>query len=699
MKKALFIAICTLLYSSVLFSQGGMWVPSSIKERIKDMKAKGFKLSAEDIYDIEKASYKDAVVIFGSGCTGEMVSPDGLMLTNHHCGFSELQKHSSVEHDYLKDGFWAMKKEDELPNPGLTAKFLIRMEDVTDMVLTGTEGRNVEEEKAIKRKNIDKVVQKFTEGTKYIAEVKPIYYGNQYYIYVYEVYEDIRIVGAPPSSIGKFGGETDNWMWPRHTGDFMYFRVYAGKDNKPAPYSKDNVPYKPKKYFNISTKGIKESDFTMIYGYPARTQQYLFSSGVDDILNYSNPAKIKLRTMRLDEIRQVRKSDPAIRIAYAYKEANIANAWKKWQGESLGLSRLKTIDKKIAYEEAFDKWANTKPEYKNVIADLKTQYSLIHDYALVQDYYKEAIMAIELLQAVDIANKWLSNSSSAAIPKIQSDFYHDYYHEVDRKIAKKLLAEYMNKIPPAFIPQDVITEVQLAGSVDKYIDNLFATSLFVTEDRLKAGITNGAIFAEDPAIKLYLAFRKMYETNVRKYLQEYNTNIEALQKTFVRGQQEYEKEQKTGKTFFPDANHTLRIAYGAISGYSPEDAVWYMPISTLDGLIAKDNPLDYDFDIPQKLRDIYSTSDYGRWDVNGTVPVCFLASNHTSGGNSGSPVLNSKGELIGINFDRTWTSTMSDIEFDPEMCRNIGLDIRYVLFITDKIGGAKHLIDEMKIIE
>lgn len=468
MKKIILTTICVLFSFTISHAQGGMWVPSMIEERVKDMKSKGLKLSADDIYNIERASYKDAVVIFGGGCTGEMVSPDGLMLTNHHCGFSELQKHSSVEHDYLKEGFWAMSKAEELPNPGLTAKFLVRMDDVTDQVLAGTQGQNASEVENTKKANIQKVVKESVLGTHYIAEVKPIYYGNQYYVYIYEVFEDIRIVGAPPSSIGKFGGETDNWMWPRHTGDFMYFRVYAGKDNKPAPYSKDNVPYKPKKYFNISTSGIKEGDFTMIYGYPARTQQYLFSSGVDDVLNYSNPTKIKLRTLRLEEIQAARKSSPAIRIAYAYKASSIANAWKKWQGESLGLRKLNTIDKKRVYENSFEEWAKNKPEYRNVVSDLRKQYDSIHDYAVARDYFNEAIFSIELVQAAMNAGKWLSEPSGE-MPKRLSDFYGDYYPEIDKKIAKKLLAEFLDKIPERFIP-DGLTEVVEQNGVGGYIE-------------------------------------------------------------------------------------------------------------------------------------------------------------------------------------------------------------------------------------
>lgn len=697
MKKHLFILIFASLAFMQSYGQGGMWVPSEIKGRIADMKSKGFKLTAEDIYSVDKTSYKDAVMLFGGGCTGELVSPDGLLLTNHHCGFSQLQKHSSVEHDYLQNGFWAMNRGEELPNPGLTVKFLVRMDDVTDAVMAGVDQADGVTKNELKKSNIDKVIKQATEGTHYTADVKPIYSGNQYYIYVYEVFEDVRLVGAPGSSIGKLGGETDNWMWPRHTGDFMFFRVYAGKDNKPAPYSKDNVPYKSKKYFKVSVEGIKEGDFALTYGYPARTQQYLLSDAVDYILNHSNPAKIKLRTMRIEEMQKARKSDRAIRIAYASKEAGVANAWKKWQGENLGLQRLKTIDKKQAYEKDFEEWAQNKPQYKNLISDMKTQYQLVREYDFVTDYINEAIATIELYQAVVSAGKWIENPT-ATVPVKLSAFYKDYYPDVDKRIAVKLLNEYIMNVPSNYIPTYLSDQIKNFGGIEQYVDMLFEKSVFVSADKLMAAVDSKADMIKDPAVELYNSVTGMFNTLIKEDLQKYKNNIDAYQKLFVQGQLEYEADRKAGRIFFPDANHTLRVSYGTVSGYSPEDGVWYLPTTTLEGIIAKDDPSTYEFNIPQKLRDIHASGDYGRWNVNGTVPVCFISNNQTSGGNSGSPILNGKGELIGVNFDRTWTSTMSDIEYDPAMCRNIGVDIRYVLFVTDKIGGAGYLLDEMTLV-
>lgn len=697
MKKHLFIIVLSLLCFGQSYAQGGMWVPSAIEDRIADMSSKGFELTADDIYSIDKTSYKDAVMLFGGGCTGELVSPDGLLLTNHHCGFSQLQKHSSVEHDYLQNGFWAMSKEEELPNPGLTVKFLVRMDDVTDAVMAGVSNADDAAKDQLKKTNIDKIIKEAIAGTHYTAEIKPLYYGNQYYIYVYEVFKDVRLVGAPGSSIGKLGGETDNWMWPRHTGDFMFFRIYAGKDNKPAPYSKDNVPYKSKKYFKISTAGIKEGDFALTYGYPARTQQYLLSDAVDYILNYSNPAKIKLRTMRIEEMQKARKSDPAIRIAYASKEAGVANSWKKWQGENLGLERLKTISKKQAYEREFEKWAQDKPQYKTLISDMREQYKLVRDYDFVADYINEAIGGIELYQAVKLAGNWI-DSPTEVLPEKLKAFYKDYYADVDKKIAVKLITEYIKDVPSAYVPLYLSEKISMYGGVGGYVDMLFETSSFISSEKLTAAVDAKVDLKKDPAVELYRTVMNMYNTSIKGNLQEYKANIEAYQKLYMQGQLEYEADVKSGRIFFPDANHTLRVSYGTVSGYSPEDGVWYFPTTTLEGIIAKDNPNSYEFNIPQKLREIYATKEYGRWGVDGTVPVCFISNNQTSGGNSGSPILNGKGELIGVNFDRTWTSTMSDIEYDPVMCRNIGVDIRYVLFVTDKIGGAGYLLDEMTLV-
>lgn len=669
--KKLIISLAALALSASVVADEGMWLPCLIGERLADMKEKGLELSAEDIYSINQASLKDAIVLFGRGCSGELVSAEGLLLTNHHCGYGLIQSHSTVEHDYLTNGFWAMSREEELPSPGLTVSFLVRMEDVTERVVAG------EPTKAI--------VAEATEGGKYSASVESLYYGNRHYLFVYQVYKDIRLVGAPPSSIGKFGGDTDNWMWPRHTGDFSIFRIYADKDNQPAEYSKDNVPYTPKRHFTISTKGAREGDFTFVYGFPGTTREYVTSDFVDYTLNYSNPAKIHLRTLRLDIISEAQSKDVATRIMYASKHASIANAWKKWQGESLGLARRHTVEKKQAYEKKFVEWAKGS-EYEGVVEQLHDKYAELLPYAIARDYYNEAIYAIELMG--------LASTRRINAENVEAN-YKDYLPTIDRSVAVKMLSEFSGNVSAEFVPQWYAEKVNECGSVEAFVDWLFDSSRLTSAAEVKKAREEQYDFASDPARAMRLAFDKVYTENIGPKYMALNKDITALYKTYMRGQMAFEPE----RSFYPDANLTLRVAYGSVAGYEAADGVYHLPYTTLDGIIEKDNPEIYDYDIPQSLRDLYASKDYGRWGVelNGhyTIPVAFLAKNHTTGGNSGSPILNGRGELLGINFDRTWLSTMSDLDYDASICRNISVDIRYVLFVIDKIGGAGYLIDEM----
>ncbi len=670
-KKFILLSLFVLL-SLTLFADEGMWLPSQIEMRIKDMQAKGFKLTARDIYDINNASLKDAVVHFGGGCTGEMISDNGLLITNHHCGFGQIQSHSSVEHDYLKDGFWAMKMQDELPNPGLKVSYLQYMKDVTDQVLKGYDPKMGESERvALIAKNSKAIENKATsEGKNYRARVTPLYYGNQYFLFVYQDFTDVRLVGAPPSSIGKFGGDTDNWMWPRHTGDFSLFRVYAGPDNQPAAYSKDNVPYKPKKFFKINASGIGEGSFTMVYGFPGRTNEYLMSDAVKYIAQVSNPHKIKLRTLRLDIQNREMAKDPAIRIKYASKNASVANSWKKWQGEMKGIIKMNTIADKQEFEKNFTRWAEGKPEYEGLIGKMHNLYSQVEEFALVNDYQREALNAVELV------------SFAGRNQKNKEKFYKDYYMPIDKESFIALYNEYNKDIPDKYKSPYFKNKLKEYGSVEKWAD---------------------AIFTQEPdlalAAELYKEVNDYFDKNIKPALDSLNREITLLYRTYMQGQIEYNKANRGTKVFYPDANSTLRVAYGHVKGYSPADAVYYTPVSTLEGIMQKDNPDIYDYDIPQKLRDLYAAKDYGRWEVDGTVPVAFIATNHTSGGNSGSPVLDANGNLIGVNFDRVWEGTMSDVVFDPEVCRNIAIDIRYALFIIDKLAGAQHLLNEMEIVE
>ena len=699
MRKTLILVIA-LMAAMTARADEGMWLPSLISQRIADMQEKGFRLDADDIYSINQASLKDAVVLFGRGCTGELISPEGLLLTNHHCGYGQIQQHSSVEHDYLKDGFWAMNRSEELPNKGLTVSFLERMDDVTAQVLSGytpdmTEDQRVELVKKNSQALIDEAVK---EGKGLRATVEALYYGNQYFLFLYREYADVRLVGAPPSSIGKFGGDTDNWMWPRHTGDFSMFRIYADKDNNPAPYSKDNVPYRPKKYFHISTKGVQEGDFTFIYGFPGRTQEYIHSEGVRYIEEIGDPHKIHLRTLRLDIMNKHQSESQKVRIQYSSKNAGVSNAWKKWQGEVKGIKKMKTVQTKQEFEKAFDKWAQGG-EFDGVISKIASIYAELEPYQFATDYYTETVRTIEVANfAMSTARLFKQDGfDKAKAAELAETFYKDWYLPIDKESFIAVMKEYEKNVPADFKPIYYKEKFASYGSIEAWAEDIFTNSIFIDQTKV------GALTSEDketvmadPAVEFFNEFLKWYAADIQPVTTRLNQDLQLAYRDYMRGQMVYCRTQRVPKAFYPDANLTLRVAYGHIKGYSPSDGTYYLPSSTIKGIMEKDNPEIFDYNIPQRLRDIYAAKDYGRWaDTSGEVPVCFIATNHTTGGNSGSPVINADGELIGLNFDRVWEGTMSDIVFDPEICRNIALDIRYVLFTIEKIGGAGYLLDEM----
>ena len=714
------LGLMTFLGTLTVRADEGMWLPSLIENRIGDMQAKGFKLSAEDIYSINQASLKDAVVLFGRGCTGELVSGEGLLLTNHHCGYGQIQQHSSVEHDYLKDGFWAMSRSEELPNKGLTVSFLERMEDVTAVILAGYESSMSEDERVelVKRNSEALIEQATKDGNGLRAKVEALYYGNQYFLFLYREYSDIRLVGAPPSSIGKFGGDTDNWMWPRHTGDFSIFRIYADKDNNPAEYSEENVPYRPKKYFKISTAGVQEGDFTFIYGFPGRTQEYIHSEGVRYIEEIGDPHKIALRTLRLDIMSKHQGQSQKVRIQYSSKHANVANAWKKWQGEVKGIRKMNTVAVKKEFEQRFAQWA-VGTEYEGLTDKIAAIYAELEPYAFAADYYSETVRTVELANfAMSFARLYKSEGKkenkkfsfdAAKAADLAEAFYKDYYLPIDRECFVAVMKEFEANVPAESKPAFHTQMMEKYGSVEAWAADIFENSIFIDPQAVADLVASGkegkqlkkerAAVMEDPATVFFNEYLKWYHADVLPHNNRLNQDLQLAYRDYMRGQMAYAEatDGPAGRaSFYPDANLTLRVAYGHIKGYSPCDAVYYKPSSTIKGIMEKDNPDIFDYNIPQVLRDIYATKDYGRWaDASGEVPVCFIATNHTTGGNSGSPVINADGDLIGLNFDRVWEGTMSDIVFDPEICRNISLDVRYVLFTIEKVGGAAYLFDEM----
>jgi len=720
MKKVKFLVILLVVFNMAAKAEEGMWIPMLLDQlNFKQMQGLGLKLSAEDIYSLNHSSLKDAIVQFGGGCTAEIVSQEGLILTNHHCGLGAIQHHSSLQHDYLANGFWARSFDEELPNQGITATILVRMEDVTGKVLQGVNDQmNLLQRNEIIKQHIEKLERESAAGTHYEARIKPFYYGNQYYLFINEVFRDVRLVGAPPSNIGKFGGDTDNWMWPRHTGDFSIFRIYVNKNNEPADYSKDNVPYKPKNYLPVSLKGYKPGDFTFVFGYPGSTREYIPSFGVDLIANRENPLRVGLRQQRLDIINAAMEKNRLVRIQYAAKANGIANFWKKMIGESRGIDRIGAVSIKEQQEKAFTEWVASNPGLKNRYAELLPMFRNVYGQYLPLDLsavcISEAGQGIEIVRFASGFRDLVKTSKNktaqpadfektiANLRKNSREFYRNYSPAVDREIMCVMLHEMALKMDKSYLPA-IFSEIDKSGKNDfsAYSLAVFSKSIFADSVRLFSFLdrfrpAKVSILEKDPIFRLMGSIYERNEKDILPKIKAATDRIDSLQRIYMAGLMEMQQNRR----FYPDANSTLRVAYGKVDNYQPADGVTYNYFTTLAGVMQKEDSAVYDYQVDSRLKKLYKDHDYGPYaDHDGTMHVAFTASNHTTGGNSGSPVLNAEGQLIGINFDRNWEGTLSDLMYDPSQCRNISLDIRYCLFVIDKVAGDDRLIREMKIIQ
>ncbi|HMM12152.1 MAG TPA: S46 family peptidase [Bacteroidales bacterium] len=703
---------------STLTAGEGMWIPMLLTSNEAEMKAMGMRISAEDIYSINQGSLKDAIVQFGRGCTASLISSQGLILTNHHCGYGEIQKHSSLQNDYLTDGFWAGSLKEELPNPGLTATLLVKMEDVTDAVLQGiTPDMNETRRAEIIRNNSRKLLEEARKASNLDISIRPFYHGNQYIMMYNMVFRDVRLVGAPPSNIGKFGGDTDNWMWPRHTGDFSLFRIYVNAKGEPAEYHPDNIPYQPVKWLPISLKGVEEGDFTFVFGYPGRTSQYLPAAAVMLITEVSNPQRVMLRGTRLEIFKHYSQNDPLVRIQYAVKDARVANAWKKMAGETKGIRRLNGIERKQDLEKHFLEWASATPElqalYGGIVDAFNQHYRQLEPLTLASDYLSEAGMGIEILQfaarfiplAEEAGKAKPDTARIAALKKTlvaaANDFFKDYHQPIDREVATALLSYYLKNQPADFRP-DFLGQInsRFKGNLDDYVKHLFGRSIFASQSQTTQWISNFGPkslkkLEKDPAFQAASSMRKFNNQQIEPAMRPLQQANDSLMRLFISGLMKMQSDRR----FYPDANSTLRVTYGKVEGYQPADAITYHYFTTLEGILEKENPDIEDYFVDPRLKTLHQNSDFGPYAApDGRMRVAFTASNHTTGGNSGSPVLDANGYLVGLNFDRCWEGTMSDLMYDPAMSRNISADIRYVLFIVDKFAGATHLINEMTLL-
>lgn len=709
---SLFI-FATVLINSVKADEG-MWLPFLLNDyNYETMKKMGLKLSPEALYDVNQSSLKDAIVSFGGFCTGEIISKEGLLLTNHHCGYGAIQSHSTVDHDYLTDGFWAMDKSQELPVEGLFVRFLVKIEDVTDSILYEVDYKMEEATRTkLVRERIKKFTKKAGEGNHYTISIKPFFEGNRYYMYVFETYNDVRLVGAPPSSVGKYGGDTDNWKWPRHTGDFSMFRVYTDKDGKPSEYNEDNIPLKPKHHLPISLKGIEEGDFAMIFGYPGRTQRYKTSFGIQQDLEVVNPTRIQLRDKRLKVLKKQMNASDEVRIKYASKYAGIANYYKYFIGQNEGLRKLNTIEKKQEGEAIFNDWANQdallKDMYGNVLKDLEEVYKLREERVKLLYYFIESAYASDLISFIENTyplikrvGKHLNNEELIEIQtqllQMAEKHFKDYDEATDSKVFASLLSMLYKDVPHEFHPTEFKSVIESCkGDFDRYAYGIYKTSVFANKAKFIEFVEEIEDFQveKDRGIILYNSIDTKFR-EIRNSYFEIAGDLSRNKRLYLGGLME----MKADEHFYPDANSTMRTTFGKVEAYEPGDGIEYNYFTTMIGLMEKKNNDDPEFVVPDKLTELYNNKDYGQYGTeDSNLIVCFITNNDITGGNSGSPVINGKGELIGCAFDGNWEAMTGDLVFDPNLKRCINADIRYILFIIDKYAGAGHLVDEMTIV-
>ncbi len=703
-KSLFFLLLCSSLSYA---QQGGMWIPSLLEGfNETEMERLGSTLSASDIYNVNQKSMKDGIVHFDGGCTSEIISPKGLLLTNHHCGFDAIQSHSSVDRDYLDAGFWANSLEEELANPEMTATIIERIEDVTTQVMQGTKKTNSDKEfQNTIAQNIKKLIDKTPKESWQEVEIRSFFKGNQYVLFVNNVFKDIRLVGAPPSAIGAFGSDTDNWVWPRHTGDFSLFRIYADKNNNPAAYSEDNIPYVPKHYFPISLDGVEEDDFTMIFGFPGRTDEYLPAIAIDQTVHTLNPVKIAIREESLKITDDYMRKNKRIKLKYASKYADIANYWKKWIGENQGIEKSNAIAKRKEKEKLFAEKVAKKKKYKayrNILPDFEKEYKAIEEVALARDYWVETVYwnveilntAYRLYQLSNSVDSPNFEAKKTETLKLLKNKFKDYSTAVDRDVFLVLMEKYQKEMPSPYIADSLKT-----FSMEQLTSDVFTksklTTLYGVEKLLEGDAKQVMVnLNNDVGFQLGKSLNDTFFNSINPKYQEGRERIARLQREYMKALMEVFPNDR----FYPDANSTLRITYGKVKGYQPKDGVYYTEKTYLDGIVEKYVPGDYEFDVPEKLLDLYAAKDFGEYAENGKIPVNFIGTNHTTGGNSGSPAIDAKGNLIGLNFDRVWEGTMSDINYDPEICRNIMVDVRFILFIIDKFADADHLIEEMTLV-